>query len=623
MSTLSDILGTRSKIARRLILALVLFSSLITAITTAIQLVFDYRIQVSAIENGFSLIESSYLKGLTNSLWSVDDEQIEILLAGLTKLPDMEYAAIRIEGETKWEVGRRTSENILSAEYPLRVEYRNQVRTIGVLTTVASLSDVYLRLWDQFFVILAGNAVKTFLVVGFVYFIFRRMITRRVEALVAGIRKLDLTPPEKSSSPPFPVPNRNSGDEIDDLGGAILELHQDLIDAHQNEIRAVARAEAVLEDRVEARTSELLESETRFEAVVEQMQDGLAIFHESRIIMANPAMARILGRPEGTLIGLNSAEFVAPHDLQNVIEMNRQRTVGEDVQSTYEIDLINHESDRHVPVLVSFGRVVLPDGRVTTVGTLKDVTERKKAEAELAAAHKELLQRERLAILGQLTATVTHELRNPLGAMRTSAFFLSQKLAGADKKIQGAVDRIDRSVVRCDRIIDELLDFSRVRPLDPVPTVIDEWLASVLEELTIPDGVKVERVFSGNGAHCDVDRETMRRAVVNLYDNACQAMTDMEGSERCAERVLTVATRRNGKSFEILFRDTGVGISDEAEAHLFEPMFSTKGFGVGLGLTAVRKIAEQHGGSVEIANNSSPGSNAALRLPVLESDILR
>ena len=111
----------KSVLARRLILALVLVSSLFTAILTAFQLFVDYRRGVSDIESSFSLVETSYLSGLTSSFWTFDEGQVHTLLDGMVKLPDVEVVSIRIDGETKRSMGQPTSEKTLTAEFPMRI----------------------------------------------------------------------------------------------------------------------------------------------------------------------------------------------------------------------------------------------------------------------------------------------------------------------------------------------------------------------------------------------------------------------------------------------------------------------------------------------------------------------
>jgi len=115
----------------------------------------------------------------------------------------------------------------------------------------------------------------------------------------------------------------------------------------------------------------------------------------------------------------------------------------------------------------------------------------------------------------------------------------------------------------------------------------------------------------------NIDTDALRRVVINLYDNANQAMTEMEGADSLGARVLTIRALRDGDRAEVAFIDTGVGISDDIQDKVFEPMFSTKGFRIGLGLPTVRKIVEQHGGQIDlVANKDAPGATATLHLPL-------
>ncbi len=243
-------------------------------------------------------------------------------------------------------------------------------------------------------------------------------------------------------------------------------------------------------------------------------------------------------------------------------------------------------------------------GGVVFIAT--DITERKRLESEV-------LRQERLATLGQLTATVSHELRNPLGVIRTSAFIANEGQSDATPRVRRALERIERSVVRCDRIISELLDFTRISELEPEPTPLDSWLGSTLSEQALPSGVELRRDFNTAGLDITIDRDRIRRAVINVFDNACQAMTDpATENDGDADHILTVTTRVSDDRIEIVFEDNGPGIPADVRPMIFEPLFSTKGFGVGLGLPTVKQIMEQHGGGIDI--DSVPGQGARVRL---------
>ena len=235
---------------------------------------------------------------------------------------------------------------------------------------------------------------------------------------------------------------------------------------------------------------------------------------------------------------------------------------------------------------------------------------------ELRNAQAELVRAERLATLGQLTGTVAHELRNPLGAVMSSLGVIRLKCQSANLELEETLDRANRGIRRCDGIITELLDFARAKGLRLEPTALDAWLKELLDEQELPEGIKVTHDGGLDGNFVSIDREEVRRAVINVIENACQAMTDANGDNSTAGRgELTVATRRNGERIEIEIDDTGPGIPEDILPRIYEPLFSTKTFGVGLGLSIVRQITEHHGGGLEISSRQGEGTQAILWLP--------
>ncbi len=236
--------------------------------------------------------------------------------------------------------------------------------------------------------------------------------------------------------------------------------------------------------------------------------------------------------------------------------------------------------------------------------------------SELRTAQDELLCRERLATLGQLTATVSHELRNPLGVIQTSTFVVRDNLKNCHPRVVRSLERIERSVIRCDRIIDEILDYTRIRKLEPEPTPIDTWLDAVLKEQTLRSDITLRRDPGLPGVNVFLDHDRFRRAVINVFDNACQAMAgDGNGEIKDGEHTLTIQTGKTNGRIEVVFEDNGPGIPPDVLPKIFEPMFSTKGFGVGLGLPVVKQIMEQHGGGVEIDSVQGRGTRTCLWLP--------
>lgn len=239
--------------------------------------------------------------------------------------------------------------------------------------------------------------------------------------------------------------------------------------------------------------------------------------------------------------------------------------------------------------------------------------------AELRSAEEELVRKERLAAIGQVTATVSHELRNPLGAIRTGLDAVKALTGGSGPQVDRAIALVDRSMARCDRIITELLNFTRVQHLNWESTRIDDWLGEVLDECDLTPGVTLRHEL-GSGVESPLDRERLRRAMLNVIHNACQAMENGAESDAAdRERRLTVASRRVDGRLEISVDDTGHGIGPVDLAKVFEPLYSTKAIGVGLGLPMVKQIAEQHGGGVELSSTPGRGTEVVLWLPLPEA----
>lgn len=243
---------------------------------------------------------------------------------------------------------------------------------------------------------------------------------------------------------------------------------------------------------------------------------------------------------------------------------------------------------------------------------------------KLREAQDEALRKGKMAQLGNLTATVAHELRNPLSTVRTSTYLLARKIKDKGLGVEPQLQRINNGVVRCDNIITQLLDFSRTKAIKAEPTVLDVWLERLIqaEAQKLPELVSIECYFGLGERLVDLEPGRFERAIINLLTNASEALVGKgdDPKTRFTETpIITVRTRLTGRGAEISVADNGPGISADNLSKIREPLFTTKNFGTGLGISAVEQILEQHGGGLDIDSVEGKGATFTLWLPTHEN----
>jgi signal transduction histidine kinase len=239
----------------------------------------------------------------------------------------------------------------------------------------------------------------------------------------------------------------------------------------------------------------------------------------------------------------------------------------------------------------------------------------------LQDAQEENIRKGKLAQLGQLTALVAHEIRNPLNIIRTAAYLAERKLDGKSHELEMQFGRITKGVTRCDSIISELLDFTRMRTLQLETVEIDEWLKELVTEQAqkLPPAVKVEYRPGLPHVTARFDPSRMYRLVVNFLTNASEAMVgngEDTGKFTTPSPRIIVATAKSAGGIEITCADNGPGISEENLKKIREPLFTTKSFGIGLGLPAIDRILDEHGGKLRIETKLGEGTRMTAWIPL-------
>ena len=228
--------------------------------------------------------------------------------------------------------------------------------------------------------------------------------------------------------------------------------------------------------------------------------------------------------------------------------------------------------------------------------------ERERAQKELGRAQQQIVASEKLAVIGQMSAGVAHDIRNPLGAIKNAAFMINKRLTAdgaieANPKLGRYLEIIEKQIGKSNEIITDLMTFARVAS----PTLTETHLAHVLEEsldtMTKNENVEISRHVDPDLPSVMADGDQLQRVFLNLANNAQEAMP--EGGQ------LTITLNGVDNYVEIKFADTGEGISDENMGNVFEPLFTTKTKGTGLGLAVCREIILRHGGTISVRRNEA------------------
>jgi len=243
------------------------------------------------------------------------------------------------------------------------------------------------------------------------------------------------------------------------------------------------------------------------------------------------------------------------------------------------------------------------------------------ANRSLKQAQEEARRAERLAALGQLSAGLAHEIRNPLGVIKGSAELLTQKLGSSDALAKELAGYIYTEVNRVSALVSRFLDFARPSRLElsaeDLTTMVERCLKTVADQGACAR-VKVHREYAAGLPSVMLDQDLCDQVFTNLLLNACEAMGGQGGELKIRIRPSASDT---GKEVVVEIEDSGPGVPAELKEQIFNPFFTTKKTGVGLGLAIVSKIVDAHGGSVKLSSPVGQGACFRISFPVSTSEI--
>jgi signal transduction histidine kinase len=267
------------------------------------------------------------------------------------------------------------------------------------------------------------------------------------------------------------------------------------------------------------------------------------------------------------------------------------------------------------------------------IWSFRDISERKRAEEQihklneelerkvqqrteqLVVAQDELVRKEKLAVLGQVAGSVGHELRNPLGVMNNAVYFLQTVLTDADDTTKEYLGIIRDEIASSERIVSDLLDSVRTKQPHPEAIGVRALIEQTLRKLTLPDGVSVDLDIPESIQPLQVDGMQILQVFRNLISNGAEAMSPVGG----ALNISAVENQPDG-TITVSVQDSGCGIAPEQMGHLFQPLFTTKARGIGLGLVVVKNLTEANGGRVEVQSEPGKGTTFTVTLPSTQTE---
>lgn len=588
MTAVHDTL-TKSYIARRLIIAIILFSSSITLITTSLQIYSDYEQNLEQIDAYLYMIETSHLESLTKSVWHIDEELIMLQLDGLLQLTDVERLEIVHRDKISWFSGKRQSEFTVEKEFPLKYTYLNRQHSIGTLTVVVSLSQVYYRLFKKAIAILISNGIKTFLVAGFTLFIFQYYVTRHLAVIARYVHDL----------------------EINDDIGALQLRRKPQTKKQQDELEQVVGAINKMQHNLKKAFEDLRKSENRFRAFVETSNDLVwAIDQNNRYTYASPSLKTLLGYDPEEILGKSPLDIAYTHEKDRTAEISQkimsQPKPFKGIESTSL-----HKNGQQV-IFESNAVPILDENQNFRgyQGIARNITERKNNEKKLEnyRLHLEEEVKKRTHALEtanrELEAfaySVSHDLRAPLRSLDGFSLALLEDYGDLlDDQGKDYLNRVRAGSQRMGNLIDDMLKLSRLTrgEMQFKKVNLSQITSSILDELKSRDPERQVQLILAPNQVAFGDENLLKAALENLLGNAWKFTSKTENAT--IEFGVSEGNDRQSRTYFI--RDNGAGF-DQAYVQkmfgAFQRLHAANEFpGTGIGLAIVQRVIHRHEGKV-------------------------
>jgi len=357
-------------------------------------------------------------------------------------------------------------------------------------------------------------------------------------------------------------------------------------------------------------------SEASYRAIFDAAEDAIFVhdIDTAAIVDVNAKACEDFGYSREELLGLSMGDLSSgegPYTQDDAMRYFARAAAGESMPVEWHCRTKSGELRWHEVC----GKRVRIAEHDRLLALARDITEKKRAQSELARERESSYQREKLAALGSLLAGVSHELNNPLSVVVARAVLLEEQCAPA---IQAAAAKIRSAAERCARIVRTFLAMARQQPPQRGPVAINDVISAAFDiagYAVRASGIAVELVLADDVPPIHADADQLHQVLLNLIINAQQSLQDQLGPRRLR---ITSRYDRSTQRLLVTVADNGPGIPEAVRARVFEPYFTTKplGEGTGVGLAVSQGIVEAHGGSLTVETSQGRGAEFLITLPV-------
>lgn len=582
-----------NKIAKKLIVYIILFSSLVTLLITATQLYVEYKGDLNDLNENLAHVKAGYIQSLTNAVWLDDKQQLTAIIKGIKALPDIEYVAVLVDDKLYAFSGNQLSTKVVKEFFSLHYYYNNELLKIGQVSIEADLNGIYNRLIKRLWILLGSNALKTSIVAIFMYFLFNRLVFRRLNKIFDFVKEHDIN-----------------------------NLSKRINDNENDEISAVSHALNEMQDHINHSLNELFQLKTTLDLSL----DSIAMLHPHthRFFYTNTAISTLTGYSNKELSTMTLFDLCPELDDNFLEHIAKQTDEDTNHKGKIEINVTHKNGDSiSVELILQYLNPKNEEPRFALIA--HDISQQKEDEQRLVRSLK-AAESANIA-KSNFMMSMSHELRTPLNAILGFSQLLELDADSLTPMQNRAVTDIKHGGKHLLKIIEEILDLTSIEAdstnlsfeiVEPTSLLNDCFIftSSLAEQKNI---TLENKIITSSLPKIKIDPTRFKQVIINLLTNAIK-YNKQNGTVTLDYEQLDNQMIR----FKII--DTGYGIKEEEQGNVFTP-FSRLGYegsnieGTGIGLNITKKLVSLMNGEINFQSQINEGSVFWVDFPYVSETI--